>query len=131
MTKTGFSAYLGGWVLSELDFLGEYVWVAFAALGMMLTEFASNVAMFSTLIPVISDIAEETGADPIVYGVPLTLAASCAFMMPMATPPNALVFASGYIRVTEMMVAGVWLNLIALALIVLVTLVTVPLFSPI
>ena len=128
MTRTGFSTLLGNFVLTEFSFLGDKVWFAFAALGLVLTEFASNTAMLATLLPVILDIAEKTGANPMLYGVPLTIATSCAFMMPIATPPNALVFASGYIRVSEMARAGFWINLIALALIALVFVWTIPLF---
>ena len=125
MTATGLSASLGHGVI-EYSGLGDNIWMAFAALGLTLTEFASNTAMTATLLPVISEIAADQGHDPLMFGVPLTLATSCAFMMPMATPPNALVFSSGYIRVAEMIRAGFWINIVALVLLVLILQITVP-----
>ncbi len=128
MTATGLSAQLGELVIKYAA-LGDKVWMAFAGLGLTLTEFASNTAMAATLLPVISEIAAKQGHDPIMFGAPLIVATSCAFMMPMATPPNALVFASGYVRVIEMIRAGFWINLAALALLVIVMQVSVPFAS--
>ncbi len=125
MTATGLSASLGRLVI-EYSALGDNIWMAFAALGLTLTEFASNTAMTATLLPVISEIAAEQGRSPLMFGVPLTLATSCAFMMPMATPPNALVFASGYIRVAEMVRAGFLINIAALVVLILILQITVP-----
>ena len=59
------------------------------------------------------------GLNPLFFCIPVTLAASCAFMLPMATPPNAIVFASQHIRVNQMVRAGFWLNLAAILLIAL------------
>jgi sodium-dependent dicarboxylate transporter 2/3/5 len=64
--------------------------------------------------------AEGLGIDPMWFLVPVTLAASCAFMMPVATPPNAIVFGSGELTIPQMCRAGLWLNLIGLVLILLV-----------
>ncbi len=130
MTKTGFSTLLGDVVLTQFSFFGDSLWFVFAALGLVLTEFASNTAMLATLLPVAFDIAEKTSTNPMLFGVPLTIATSCAFMMPIATPPNALVFASGYIRVSEMARAGIWINVLALALIWVVLSLTIPFFFP-
>jgi len=61
-------------------------------------------------------LAEKLGYHPLLFAVPLTLASSCAFMLPMATPPNAIVFGSGRIRIRDMAGVGIWLNMIAIAL---------------
>ena len=88
-------------------------------LMLFMTELMSNVALVAVLAPVVAGIA--IGLDiPIVHLlIPVTIASSCAFMLPMATPPNAIVFASGYIKVHQMARAGVILNLIAVALLIL------------
>jgi len=89
-------------------------------LMLFMTELMSNVALVAVLAPVVAGIA--IGLDiPIIYLlIPVTIASSCAFMLPMATPPNAIVFASGYIKVHQMAKVGIVLNLIAVVLLILV-----------
>ncbi|TAI48145.1 SLC13 family permease [Flagellimonas allohymeniacidonis] len=96
-------------------------------LMLFMTELMSNVALVAVLAPVVAGIA--IGLDiPILYLlIPVTIASSCAFMLPMATPPNAIVFASGYVKVPEMARVGIILNLIAVGLLVLVFQFVVPL----
>ena len=88
-------------------------------LMLFMTELMSNVALVAVLAPVVAGIA--IGLEiPILYLlIPVTMASSCAFMLPMATPPNAIVFASGFIKVHEMARVGVILNLIAVALLII------------
>jgi len=88
-------------------------------LMLFMTELMSNVALTAVLIPVVAGIA--IGLDiPILHLlIPVTIASSCAFMLPMATPPNAIVFASGFIKVHQMARAGIILNLISVALLIL------------
>lgn len=93
-----------------------------------LTELTSNTATSATLIPVLGAVAPGLGIHPYLLVVPAAIAASCAFMLPVATPPNAIVFASGEVSLREMVKAGLWLNLIAA---VLVTLLTMLLIRPI
>jgi sodium-dependent dicarboxylate transporter 2/3/5 len=94
---------------------------------LFMTELMSNVALIAVLAPVVAGIA--IGLEiPILYLlIPVTMASSCAFMLPMATPPNAIVFASGYIKVHEMARVGIILNLIAIALLVLMFEFVIPL----
>ena len=89
-------------------------------LMLFMTELMSNVALIAVLAPVVAGIA--IGLDlPILYLlIPVTIASSCAFMLPMATPPNAIVFASGYVKVSEMARVGVILNIIAIIILVLI-----------
>ena len=91
----------------------------FAFIALFITEIMSNVAMVVVFVPVVAQIAVDSGVNPLYYSIPVTLAASCAFMLPMATPPNALVFATDKIRVGEMVRFGIILNLISVILIVL------------
>ncbi len=81
-----------------------------------LTELTSNTATAATMIPLLTALAPGLGINPLELVVPATLAASCAFMLPVATPPNAIVFGSGYISMQQMMRAGVWLNVVAVLL---------------
>jgi sodium-dependent dicarboxylate transporter 2/3/5 len=82
-----------------------------------LTELTSNTATTATLVPILAALAPGLGLHPYLLIFPAAMAASCAFMMPVATPPNAIVFGSGYITIPQMCKAGLWLNLIGILLI--------------
>lgn len=82
-------------------------------ISLLLTELISNLALVLVFVPVVGAIAEGMGLSPLQFAVPVTLAASCAFMLPMATPPNAIVFAGGRIRIADMVRSGALLNLVA------------------
>ncbi len=82
-----------------------------ATMIILLTEFTSNTATTATFLPIVGAIAVAASIDPIVLAVPVTLAASCAFMLPVATPPNAIVFGSGMLTIPVMVRAGVLLNI--------------------
>jgi sodium-dependent dicarboxylate transporter 2/3/5 len=79
-----------------------------------LTELTSNTATTATLVPVLAAIAPSLDIHPYVLVIPAAIAASCAFMLPIATPPNAIVFGSGHISMQEMRKSGIWLNLLCL-----------------
>ncbi len=87
--------------------------------SVFITELMSNVALVQIFIPVVFGIATNLGANPILLAMPVTLGASMAFMFPVATPPNAIVFSSGHMKVKHMMKAGIWLNIISITLIYL------------
>lgn len=87
-------------------------------LMLFMTELMSNVALVAVLAPVVAGIAIGLNIPILNLLIPVTIASSCAFMLPMATPPNAIVFASGYIKVHQMAKVGVVLNLIAIALLI-------------
>ncbi len=82
-----------------------------------LTEITSNTATAAALLPVMGALSVSLGYDPTVLVIPAALAASCAFMLPVATPPNAIVYATGNIRQSDMARAGFWLNM-AMAVII-------------
>jgi sodium-dependent dicarboxylate transporter 2/3/5 len=88
------------------------------ALMLFMTELMSNVALVAVLAPVVAGIAIGLDIPLLHLLIPVTIASSCAFMLPMATPPNAIVFASGYIRVHQMARVGLVLNLISVVLLV-------------
>ncbi|SNQ43800.1 SLC13 family permease [Cellulophaga lytica] len=88
-------------------------------LMLFMTELMSNVALITVLAPIVAGIAIGLNIPMLHILIPVTMASSCAFMLPMATPPNAIVFASGYIKVKQMARVGIILNLIAVALLIL------------
>ena len=92
-----------------------------------LTELTSNIATTATFLPVVGAVAIEAGVDPIVLAVPVTLAASCAFMLPVATPPNAIVFGSGMLTIPKMIRAGIVLNIVGIVIVSLVAIFLAPL----
>ncbi|MBT8273905.1 MAG: DASS family sodium-coupled anion symporter [Bacteroidia bacterium] len=96
-------------------------------LMLFMTELMSNVALVAVLAPVVAGIAIGLEVPMLYVLIPVTIASSCAFMLPMATPPNAIVFASGYIKVHQMARVGIVLNLIAVALLILMFKFVVPL----
>jgi sodium-dependent dicarboxylate transporter 2/3/5 len=77
-----------------------------------LTELTSNIATAATFLPVVAALAVSLGQDPLLFAIPAVLASSFAFMMPVATPPNAIVFSSGHITIPQMVRAGIWLNIL-------------------
>ncbi len=116
--STGLSLYLG----EQFSHLVANwpIWLLVAAtcfLLTFLTELTSNVATVATLVPVLAQTAVALGLDPRLVMIPATLAASCAFMLPIATPPNAIVFGSNRIEMGHMMRYGIVLNLLGVILI--------------
>lgn len=110
---TGLSEWVGLFLQQHLQQFPIWLIVACVCLMMtFLTEFTSNVATVSTLMPTLAALCIALDVDPRLLMVPAALATSCAFMLPIATPPNAIVFGSGRISVKEMVRYGVILNLI-------------------
>ena len=82
-----------------------------------LTEVTSNTATTQMILPILASLSVEMQVSPLLLMIPATLSASCAFMMPVATPPNAIVFGSGRIRIHEMARVGIVINLVGVVLI--------------
>ncbi len=97
-------------------------------LMLFMTELMSNVALVAVLVPVVAGIAIGLNIPIVNLLIPVTMASSCAFMLPMATPPNAIVFASGYVKVNQMVRAGIVLNTIAIGLLIAYYQFVIPLF---
>lgn len=120
VSSSGLAAWLGS-SLTPLGGLGIFVLViAATGLVIFLTELTSNVATAATFLPVVAAVALELGVSPLLLCIPVTLAASCAFMLPVATPPNAIVFASGVVNIPQMVKAGVMLNIVGMLLLSIV-----------
>jgi sodium-dependent dicarboxylate transporter 2/3/5 len=93
------------------------VMLLIATIVIFLTEMTSNTATAATFLPIVGSAAIGMGKEAAFLAIPAALAASCAFMLPVATPPNAIVFGSGRLTVPEMARAGIWMNLLMVALI--------------
>ena len=91
--------------------------MAIVTFVVFLTEFASNTASAALLVPVFAAIAESLGVPAVILSALIAVSASCAFMLPVATPPNAIVYGSGYVAQKDMMRAGFWINLSCIAVI--------------
>jgi sodium-dependent dicarboxylate transporter 2/3/5 len=126
VSNSGLALWLGE-SLAPLNALGLAVLVVAAvALVIFLTELTSNLATTATLLPVMGAIALQAGLPPLVLTVPITIAASCAFMLPVATPPNAIVFATGRLSIPQMVKAGITLNLIGIVIVTVIALYVAP-----
>lgn len=124
---TGLASWLGNQFVF-LDFMafGLFLLIIVAAVN-FLTEITSNVATASMILPILAAVSYSMGVHPFGLMVGATMAASCAFMLPVATPPNAVVFGSGYLRIPDMVKAGLWMNVVSILIITLFTYYLLPL----
>ena len=128
VSYSGLSVWLGG-NLEPLGSLGLIILVlASVGLIIFLTELTSNLATTSVFLPVIASMAIGLGESHLVLTASITLAASCAFMLPVATPPNLIVYGSNLFKVNQMIKAGFALNILGLILVTLIALTLVPYF---
>lgn len=119
VASTGLDSWFGAQV-SGLGALPTLLLVAaIATLVLFLTEITSNTATAATFIPILGGVAVGIGADPMTLLIPACFAATCAFMLPVGTPPNAIVFGTGTVSIAEMVRGGIVLNLVGIALITL------------
>ncbi|HCG5472684.1 TPA: DASS family sodium-coupled anion symporter [Vibrio parahaemolyticus] len=112
LKATGTSVFLAHSLTGFLEQAGVLLTIlSVVAFVVFLTEFASNTASAALLVPVFATIAEALGLSPVILSALIAVAASCAFMLPVATPPNAIVFGTGHIKQNEMMRIGFVLNI--------------------
>jgi sodium-dependent dicarboxylate transporter 2/3/5 len=115
--SNGVGEFLGAQVGAMSSVPAPIIVIAAVALVIFLTELTSNTATTATLLPILAGLAPALGLPPLLLLVPVAIAASCAFMLPVATPPNAVVFSSGRVPMPVMIRAGLWLNILGIALI--------------
>jgi sodium-dependent dicarboxylate transporter 2/3/5 len=118
LEKAGLITQMGVW-LAQFSGNGFLLVFIITLISLFLSEVMSNVAQVIVFAPVVSSLADALGMDPLLLGVPMTLGASCAGMLPMGTPPNAIVFSSGHIKLKQMTKAGFAMNIVAVILITL------------
>lgn len=127
ISDTGLAAWIGG----RMDLLASWppllIVVAVVAVIIFLTELTSNTATAAAFVPILASVAVGIGQNPLLLVVPATLAASCAFMLPVATPPNAIVYGSSFVTVPQMARAGIVLNTLFVGLVTLLAYLLLPL----
>jgi len=121
ISANGISALLASYLGAMQGIHPLLLCLAIVALIIFLTELTSNTATTTALVPMFAAMAAGLGVNPILLIIPATIAASCAFMLPVATPPNAIVFGSGRLSIPQMARAGLWLNLCGIFLITIVS----------
>lgn len=116
---------LTGWIgrqVQTLSWMPPWLLVlAVAAIVTYASELTSNTPTAAALLPVFYAVAVGIGIDPMLLLLTATLASSCGFMLPVATPPNAIAFASGHVTVRNMIKAGIWLDLLGIVLVSIAT----------
>lgn len=118
-TQSGLSAW-AGLQFEALGHLSPWLVVAAVCVSLtLLTELTSNIATAEMVLPILATAAVTLGVDPRLLMIPATLSASCAFMMPVATPPAAIVYGSGLVPMREMVRAGIWFNALGVILLLL------------
>ena len=111
---SGLAEWIGG-QLTLLEGASIFILLIFLiALVNFLTEITSNLATTAMILPILAPLSLVLDVNPFMLMVGATVAASCAFMLPVATPPNAVVFGSGYLRIPDMAKTGVWMNLFSI-----------------
>ncbi|MBT3531445.1 MAG: SLC13/DASS family transporter [Gammaproteobacteria bacterium] len=118
----GFSTSgLGEYVAGQLqEMLGDSspLMIVMGTVGFItaFTEVSSNTATISLSLPIMASLSQAIGVHPLLLLIPTTLAASCAFMLPVSTPPNAIVYGSGRVPIMKMVIAGIWLDILSVIL---------------
>ncbi len=120
-SETGLAEWIGGQLTSIQNIGLLLLLLILIASVNFLTEITSNLATTAMLLPVIVPVALIFNVHPYILMAGVTVAASCAFMLPVATPPNAIVFGSGYLRIPDMVRTGIWMNFISIVLLTLLT----------
>lgn len=126
METTGIIKAVGDSIASQHHLTFWQMALLLTTVSVALTELMSNVALVTIFVPVVFAVASGLGYDPIQLALPVTFAASCAFMFPISTPPNAIVFASGHIKMREMIRAGVLLNIVSIIVIWILSITIMP-----
>lgn len=130
LEKAGLIEMLGSWISS---YAGNNLFLLIfliALVSIFVSEVMSNVAQVIVFAPVVAGMADALHINPLLLGLPMTLAASCASMLPMGTPPNAIVFASGHLQLKDMVKTGFVMNIICIILITIFCYFFVPLLIP-
>ncbi len=119
-SSTGLSTFIGEQLTGMKSLSHIFIIMATAATISFLTELTSNTATTQMILPILASVAIAMGMNPLLLMLTATLSASMAFMLPVATPPNTIIFASSRIKVTEMVKAGFALNLLGVIIVTLI-----------
>lgn len=119
LEKVGVMMQIGNWLAGFNTGSGFILVILIVVISIFLSELMSNTAQVIVMAPVLAALADAMNLDPLLLGIPMALAASAASMMPIGTPPNAIVFGSGYIKMKDMLKAGFVMNIISIIIITL------------
>ncbi len=128
INETGLAAWIGSGIGSFSTWPVWVIVIIVVALIVFLTEMTSNTASTAAFLPILASVAIGLGENPLLLAIPTAIGASCAFMLPVATPPNAIVYGSDKITIPQMSKAGLWLNALMIGLISLAALTIVSWF---
>jgi len=117
MSEVGLMNVIGHFVTDNLSVSPLVLLIVLTGIMLLMTELMSNVALATIFIPVVIVIAQSVGENPVLFAMSVAIASSFAFMLPIATPPNAIVYGTGYIKMAQMIKSGLWLNLISIVVI--------------
>ena len=126
LTKSGVSQYIGSQMKNLAGMSPLVITAILATVAMLLTQMTSNTATAAVFVPLAIAAAQGMGTDPLLLAVPTALGASLAFSLPVATPPNAIVFGSGLIRIPDMFKSGMTLNIIGIVVSIAIMTVMLP-----
>jgi solute carrier family 13 (sodium-dependent dicarboxylate transporter), member 2/3/5 len=129
LEKAGLIQQLGLW-FAQFRFDALLLIFLVTLISLFVSEVMSNIAQVIVFAPVVTELANVAGLHPLQLGIPMTLAASCASMLPMGTPPNAIAFSSGYIKLKDMTRVGLVMNIISVILITLFCWLLLPMIFP-
>lgn len=129
INDTGLAAWLGAQAGLIEHWPVFLIILVIATTIIFLTELTSNIATVAAFLPIVASVGVGLGESPLVFAVPAVLAASCAFMLPVATPPNAIVYSSEYVTIPRMARAGILLNILFVFLVSLIGYALVPLVN--
>ena len=124
VNDSGLALWLASLIPSE-----TYFWIILLTVIVMvvlLTELTSNLTTTSTFLPVVASVGLNMGIDPLLLILPLTISASCAFMLPVATPPNSIVYASNLIPIQKMVRAGIFINVSSILYVFIISYFLIP-----
>ena len=125
VNSTGLASWLANLIPSDINPI--LVTAMIILLVLLLTELTSNLTTTITFMPVIASVGFNLDINPLLLTLPLTIVASCAFMLPVATPPNSIIYASNLVPVQQMVRAGIFINIISFAYILLLSVFYYPL----
>ena len=117
MQESGLALWFGEKVYLLNDFSILLIIFLLVLAVNFLTEITSNLATVSMILPILASVSVSLGVNPLIIMISATIAASCAFMLPVATPPNAVVFGSGYLKIKDMIRTGLFMNLISIIIV--------------
>lgn len=130
LSQAGVIDLIGDYVSGNNTFTILFISTLLITVMLFTTELMSNVALVAIFAPMVAGVASGLDMNILHLLIPVTMASSCAFMLPMATPPNAIVFASGHIKVKDMARTGIFLNIISIGLLIIFFKFVIPIIMP-